>query len=370
MRINQERLVAEFLELVQIDSFAGRERQIADTLIPKLSELGFDVHEDDAGATIQGNTGNLIAKLAGDSQKPTLLFSAHMDRVAPGDGIKPVIDGGIIKSDGTTILAADDVAGIVAILEGLRTAKEQKITHGNIEVVFTIAEEGGLHGAKALKKADLDADFGYFLDSDGAVGSIVNQAPAHQNIKFTFHGKAAHAGVEPEKGLNAIKIAAEAIAQMNIGRIDHETTANVGIIQGGSATNIVAEQCVVKCEVRSLDGSKLKAQIEHMLDAAKASANKAQAKLDIEIDDSYSAFKIAESEPVVSLAIKAAESIGLTPQVHGTGGGSDASVVNGLGIPSVVLGVNFKNVHSKSEMIAVEDLAKAAEYTLALIENA
>lgn len=369
MRINQDRLVEEFLELVKIDSFAGKEREIADALTKKLLKLSFNVIEDDAGATIQGNAGNLIATIAGNDQKPTLLFSAHMDRVAPGDGIKPSIENGIIKSDGTTILAADDVAGIVAILEGVRTMQEQKIDHGNIEVVFTIAEEGGLNGAKALKRSQLSADFGYFLDSDGPVGSIVNQAPSHQNIDFTFYGKAAHAGVEPEKGLNAIKIAAEAISKMKIGRIDHETTANIGIIQGGSATNIVPDQCQVKCEIRSLNPDKLKNQVETMIQAAKTSAEKTQAKLDVQLDDSYSAFNIDDSEPVVTLAIKAAEAINLTPQVHPTGGGSDASVVNGIGIPSVVLGVNFKNVHSKSENIAIDDLAKAAEYVVSLIEN-
>lgn len=370
MPINQKRVIDEFIELVQIDSFAGQEREIADALFKKLTKLGCKVTEDEAGKTIQGNAGNLIAKLPGNSNKPTLLFCAHMDRVAPGNNIKPIIENEIIKSDGTTILAADDVAGIVAILEGIRVAKEQGIKHGNIEIVFTIAEEGGLNGAKALDVNNLEAKLGYFLDASGPVGTIVNQAPSHKDLDFTFYGKAAHAGLRPEKGINAILVAAHALANMNIGRIDFETTANVGIIKGGTATNIVADKTEVKCEIRSLDADKLQKQIDHMIKTAEKTAQQFVTKVDIEITDCYPAFTIPESEPVVTLAVKAAETIGLEPVVEGTGGGSDANIVNGLGIPSVVLGLNFQDVHSTNESIAIADLVKSCELVLSIIENA
>ncbi len=370
MQINQERLVNEFLTLVQIDSFAGREREIADYLIDALSQLSLEVTEDDAGETIEGNAGNVIARLKGNPEKPVIMLCAHMDRVAPGDGIKPIIEDGIIRSDGTTILAADDVAGIAAILEAIRVLKEQNIDHGDIEIVFTIAEEGGLFGAKALDRSQLKADFAYFLDSNDAVGTIVNRAPSHENIDFTFHGKSAHAGVNPENGINAIKIAAEAIAAMKIGRLDAETTANVGIITGGTATNIVPELCTIRCEVRSLDQAKLKAQVNQMITVAEQKAAEYGSKVDIELDSSYPAFTIPETHPVIELAVKAGKAIGLQTKIAQTGGGSDASVLNGKNLPSVVLGLNYQNVHSKNESIAIADLVRATEYVVAILEHA
>ena len=332
--------------------------------------MGFDVKEDKAGETIQGNAGNLIAKRPGNAQKPTLLFAAHMDRVAPGFNIKPVIENGIIKSDGTTILAADDVAGIAAILEGVRVIKEQGIPHGNLEIVFTIAEEGGLFGAKALDCSQLEAKLGYFLDSNGPVGTIINQAPSHQDLNFSFYGRSSHAGITPEKGINAIKVAAKAIANMNIGRIDGTTTANVGLIQGGTAVNIVPDLCRVKCEVRSLDQEKLETQINHMVEIAKTYAEKHDTQVEVEKIDCYSAFKLDPNSPVISLATKAAHTLGIDPIVQATGGGSDASIINAKGIPSVVLGLNYQDVHSKDESIAINDLIKATKYVVAIIAEA
>ncbi|HQD71390.1 MAG TPA: M20/M25/M40 family metallo-hydrolase [Limnochordia bacterium] len=370
MHINRERLVNEFLTLVQIDSFAGEEREIADYLRRQLTELGLDVTEDDAGKTIGGSAGNIIAQLPGRSDKPTIMFCAHMDRVAPGKGIKPVVEDGIIRSDGTTILGADDAAGIAAILEALRVVKEAGVPHGSLEVVFTIAEEGGLFGAKALDRSRLKADFAYFLDSNDQVGAIINRAPSHQNLDFTFHGKAAHAGVSPELGINAIRIAAEAIASMNLGRIDHETTANAGVIHGGMATNIVPETCTVKCEARSLDPAKLKTQVDHMMAAAQNSAAKYESKVDIKLTDCYPAYTIPDSHPVIQLAAKACRAIGVNPLTKGTGGGSDANILNGKGLPSVVLGLNYKDAHSTGESMAVEDLVKVTELVVSIIEHA
>lgn len=370
MPINQERLVDEFLTLVQIDSFAGEERDVSDYLRRQLTRLGLNVMEDDAGKTIGGNAGNIIARMPGQSDKPTIMFSAHMDRVAPGKGIKPVIEDGTIKSDGSTILGADDAAGIAAILEAVRVVQEAEIPHGSLELVFTIAEEGGLYGAKALDRSQLKADFAYFLDSNDEVGAIINRAPSHQNLDFTFYGKAAHAGVSPELGINAIKIAAEAIASMDIGRIDHETTSNVGVVQGGVATNIVPEVCTVKCEVRSLSPDKLIAQAEKMITAARNSAARFGTKLDLQMTDCYSAFTIPESHPVIQLAVKACEAIGVAPQIKGTGGGSDASILNSKSLPSVVLGLNYKDAHSTRESVAIADLAKAAELVAAIIKQA
>ncbi len=368
MTVNQSRLVEEFLELVQVDSAPKDERFMADALLQKLKELGFTAYEDETGAKIGGNAGNVYGFLEGDPNRPALLFCAHMDRVSPGYGIKPHVDNGIIRSDGTTILAADDVAGICAILEGIRTIQEQNIPHGRIEVLFTVAEEGGLFGAKNLDITPFQAKAGFFLDSSGPVGTIIVQAPAQKGISAKIHGKSAHAGVAPEEGINAIVVAANAISNMKLGRINHETTANIGVISGGSATNIVPDLIEMKGEARSRSSASLEAQTAHMVQAIEAACEKFGAKAEIEVTDSYSGFHLKPDDFVVQLALKAVDHIGLEPIQQGTGGGSDANIINGYGIPSVVLGMGYENIHSTAESIAVDQLNKAAQLVAAIIE--
>ncbi|HHY08992.1 MAG TPA: M20/M25/M40 family metallo-hydrolase [Firmicutes bacterium] len=368
MSVNQQRLLDEFLELVQIDAATKNERQIADVLKTKLKDLGLAVTEDDAGEKIGGNTGNIIAVLEGELDTTPLLFCAHMDRVEPGSGIKPKISDGIITSDGTTILAADDVTGLAAILEGLRVVKEEKIPHGRIEILFTVAEEGGLFGAKSLDHTKLQAQAGYFLDSDGPVGTIIVQAPAQKGIEITVHGKAAHAGVAPETGINAIVVAAHAITKMNLGRLDMETTANIGIIKGGGATNIVPDKVKLWGEARSRDDAKLDKQIEHMAETVRKVCTDYGVTADIEIEDSYRSFSLNQDDYVVKLACQAAEAMGVEPHFESTGGGSDANIINAYGIPSVVLGVGYANVHTTSERMPIDELVKAAEYVVSIIK--
>ncbi|NMB02214.1 MAG: M20/M25/M40 family metallo-hydrolase [Firmicutes bacterium] len=369
MDINQQRLLDEFLELIQIDSAPKDERLIADALIPKLKELGMQVTEDDAGSKIGGNAGNIIAVLEGQKDAPALLFCAHMDRVEPGRGIKPQVKDGTITSDGTTILAADDVAGIAAILEAIRVVREQQIPHGRIEILFTVAEEGGLYGAKSLDPSKLEAKAGYFLDAGGPVGTIVVQAPAQKSIKATIHGKAAHAGVAPENGLSAILVASQAFTKMKLGRIDSETTANIGVIQGGVATNIVPDRVDFKGEARSLNNDKLEQQVKHMVEVINTTCAELGAKADITVDHSYSAFALTPEDYVVELATKAAKAMGLEPRLESTGGGSDANIINGYGIPSVVLGMGYTDVHTTSEAIPVDQLNAAAQLVLTIIKE-
>lgn len=367
-RIDQERLVAEFLELVQIDSASKDERQIADALLLKLQELNLMVREDDAGSKIGGTAGNIIAVLDGGKPVPPLLFCAHMDRVQPGLGIKPQIQDGVLKSDGTTILAADDVAGICAILEALRVVKEQEIPHGRLEILFTVAEEGGLFGAKSLDVSAFKAEAGFFLDATGPVGTIVVQAPAQKGISSVIHGKAAHAGVAPENGISAIIVAAQAITKLNLGRIDHETTANIGIIRGGEATNIVPDRVELQGEARSRNGAKLEKQINHMSEVIRRTCTDYGITSEIEIIDSYSAFSLNQDDYVVQLACKAARNLNLEPRLESTGGGSDANVINALGIPSVVLGLGYEHVHTTAECLPISELKAAAAYVLSIIE--
>lgn len=369
MNVNQQRLVDEFLELVQIDSASKNERQIADALLTKLRALKVAVTEDNSGEKIGGTAGNILGVLDGGKPGPALLFCSHMDRVQPGTGIKPQIKDGIITSDGSTILAADDVAGICAILEGIRVIQEQEIPHGRLEILFTVAEEGGLHGAKSLDASQLQAKAGFFLDASGPVGTIVVQAPAQKGIQITIHGKAAHAGVAPETGINAIVVAAQALTKMNLGRLDPETTANIGMIQGGVATNIVPDRVELKGEARSRDNAKLNRQVEHMVDVVRKTCADYGVTADITVKDSYSAFSLNQDDHVVKLACTAAEALGLEPRLESTGGGSDANIINGYGIPSVVLGLGYSNVHTTSESMPIEQLVTAAEYVVSIIKN-
>lgn len=367
MDVNQQRLVDEFFELVTIDSASKDERLMADALKAKLEALGFAVSEDDAAAKIGGTAGNVIGILEGQKDAPPLLFCAHMDRVQPGLGIKPQLKDGIITSDGTTILAADDVAGIVAILEAVRRIQEEKIPHGRLEVLFTVAEEGGLHGAKSVDPSQFKAKAGFFLDAGGPVGTIVTAAPAQKGLKATIHGKAAHAGVEPEEGISAIIGAAHAITQMKLGRIDAETTANIGVIRGGVATNIIPDRVDLQGEARSLNNDKLEQQMDSMVAALNKACADFGVSVDIQVEHSYSAFGLTEDDYAVKLAVKAAKAMGLTPSIESTGGGSDANIINGHGIPSIVLGMGYTDVHTTAEAISVEQLQAAAKYVLNIV---
>ena len=251
--INRERLKNFLIELIKIDSLSRREYDVAMRLKSELEELGAELTIDNAGEMVGGNVGNLIAKFPGTvpASQP-LLLSAHMDTVVPGEGIVPILDGDILRTDGTTVLGGDDKSGVAIICEVLRVIKENAIPCSAIDVVFTICEEAGLIGAKCLDITSLRARTGLVLDSD-SVGFLFTRAPAANRMEFRVHGLEAHAGVCPEKGINAIKVAAEGIAQMNLGRIDHETTANIGVIEGGMAVNIVPNQVVLKGEARSHD---------------------------------------------------------------------------------------------------------------------
>lgn len=369
--INQDRMVKEFIELVQIDSLSRQERQMADALKVKLAELGLTVTEDQAGKPINGTAGNVVGKLAGSIPgAPVMLFAAHMDRVTPGNGIKPVIKGDTIYSDGTTILAADDIAGVVQILEAIRFLKENNVAHGDVEVLFTISEEGGLFGAKGLDRSSVKAEMGFFLDGGGDVGTIIPQAPAQTKINVTMKGKSAHAGIEPENGINAIQVVSSAIANMKIGRIDAETTANIGTISGGLATNIVCEQVEIRCEARSRNQQKLEAQVKHMVDEFEKAARRFGATAEIDVEQSYPAMNLTEADPIVDLTIAAVKRMGLTPTLTPTGGGSDGNILNGKGLPSIVLGIGMENVHGKSESIKIEQLVNGAKLVVAIVEEA
>ncbi|MCK8817536.1 M20/M25/M40 family metallo-hydrolase [Natroniella sulfidigena] len=368
--MNQERIVNQFIELVKIDSISKEEGAVADYLVELLTELGLEVTTDDVGQQVGGDTGNVIAKLQGDSSKPTLLLNAHMDTVTPGKNIEPEIEDGVISSKGETVLGADDKAGIVAIVEALRILKEDDIEHGDLEIVFTIGEEVGLLGSKNLDYDSLEADLGIAYDSGGDVGTIITQAPAQDKINVKVKGKAAHAGVNPSAGINAIKVSSVALSNLNLGQIDDETTANIGVIKGGKATNIVPDLVELQGEARSLSEDKLAQQTEHMCDIFKRAANKYNTQVEIETKRMYPAFDLERNDEIVDIAVKAARRISIKPKLQSTGGGSDANIFNGQGIPTINVGVGMTDVHSTDENIKVDDLVTAVKFSIALINQA
>lgn len=370
MTTNQERLLNEFLELVQIDSETKFETEVAKVLKQKFTDLGLDVFEDDTKGKTGHGAGNLICTLKGTKEGvDPIYFTSHMDTVVPAKGVKPSIKDGYVVTDGTTILGADDKAGLAVMLETIRALKEQNIPHGTIQFVITVGEESGLVGAKALDPSVLKAKFGYALDSDEKVGNVVVAAPTQAKVKATIYGKTAHAGVAPEKGVSAITIAAKAIAKMPLGRIDKETTANIGRFEGGSATNIVCDRVDILAEARSLKPEKMDAQIQRMKDAFESVAEQMGGKADVKVEVMYPGFKFGEGDHVVEIARKAAAKIGRPCELQKSGGGSDANVFNGFNIPTVNLAVGYEEIHTTNERIPVEELYKLGEMTLAIIDE-
>ncbi len=370
--INQERLVKEFVEMVKIDSLSNKEGKFAAYLKGLLEELGLEVVIDEqAGEAAGSDTGNLLGRLKGSrTEAPKIFFSAHMDTVVPGEGIQPQVRDAVIYSNGSTILGGDDKAGIAAIIEALRHIKEEKIEHGDIEVLFTIGEETGLWGARNLDYSLLQAKMGFVLDNGGEPGTIVYRAPAHDKIHAIIYGKAAHAGMSPEKGVSAIQVAAQAISRMNLLRIDEETTANIGAIKGGNATNIVCDKIELEGEARSLDEEKLQQQLQQMLNCLQVACREMGARLESKIVREYPAFTIKEDEAVVRVAKEAADALRFPVRIISSGGGSDANYFNHRGIKAINLGIGMSKVHTKEEYIKIKDLVRSAHYVAAIVEKA
>lgn len=367
--MNEKRLLDEFFELVQIDSETKDERAIATVLTNKMEVLGFDVMEDNSAERTGHGAGNLIASMKGTVEGvDPIYFTCHMDTVTPGLGIKPVLrEDGYVYSDGTTILGADDKAGIAALFEMIRVIKEQNIPHGDIQFVITAGEESGLVGAKEMDASLIQAKYGYAVDSDGKVGGIVTAAPYQAKLWTTIHGTTAHAGVAPEKGVSAINIAAKSIAAMKLGRIDSETTANIGRFTGGQATNIVCDQVEILAEARSIDPSKLTKQTKHMVSTFERIAEKMGGQATTKVGTMYPGFRFNEDAQVVQTAMQAIRNIGRTPKLVTSGGGSDGNVFNGANIPTVTLSVGYEEIHTKNERMPVEELNKLTTLLIEII---
>ncbi len=392
--INEKRLLDQFFEFVQIDSESGNEKAMGERLVKELESMGLKVWTDKAGETFGSNGFNVFAELpaspnfkccaagtdaAGTGASGTesadkacdapWLFSAHMDTVKPGNGIKPFVEDGVIKSGPDTILGGDDKSGICGIIEAVKVVLEQGLPHRAAEICFSIGEEGGMRGAKAVDVSQLKSSRGYIFDSSGDVGKVIIAAPGQIKVKATVLGKRAHAGLAPEEGISAIQAAAKGIAKMNLGRIDAETTCNIGVIKSEFATNIVPDTCEFFAEVRSRNLDKLNAQAKHMQDCLQAGCDEMGAKLDCELLTNYVSYSIDPEGEIVKPLLAAFERMGLKPLVTQGGGGSDANIYNQKGIPSVVLGTGMTKVHTKEETIKVENLNRTAELCLDLLTH-
>ena len=370
--VNKERMLAEFKEVVAVPCHTLRERPVFEMLRAKLEALGFTVEEDDAGEKLGGNCGNLWAFLPGNKVGAvSVLLSAHMDGVEPCGGTTVVQKDGVLYSDGTTILGGDDKSGVVAILEGVRMLIEENAEHGDIQILFTIAEEGGVNGSRCMDRSKLKAQVAYALDGEGAPGEIVIGAPGQYRYKISVHGKKAHGGLEPEKGINAIMIAAKALAEVKrYGRIDEETTCNIGIIGGGVATNVVPDLVEIEGDVRSRNNEKLEAIREEVVSTICNAVEKYGAKITAEVEHKYSSFLIDTESTVVKLAKSACAMYGFAPDITQTGGGSDANFLNAYGVPCVILGTGMQNVHTVEEFIKEEDLYNSALMVYGILQAA
>ncbi len=373
--INPDRLAGQFTELVTIDSVSRQEGRLCRHLQRLLEPFAGQQDVDSAGTATGGDCGNLIARIAGDDSRSPILLSAHMDTVEPGRSIKPRFKNGVFSSAGDTILGADDKSAIAILLEVLHVLKEQSISHAPIELVLTVCEEVGLLGAKHLDYGKLDARMGYALDTRNP-DAIVTRAPAANKISFTVMGREAHAGSSPEKGINAISIASKAVAKLPVGRLDDLTTCNLGLIQGGVATNVVPNRVLIEGEVRSHDPARLEEvtrQLENIfietVDTYRSQGGDDLPRAEMTIEHDFDRLLIPDDHLLVKTARSAARNLGRDLEVTRSGGGSDANVFAAHGIQVAVLGTGMENVHSVRESIRLADMVKAAELVLEIVKN-
>lgn len=359
--IKEERVVERFLDYVKIDSESFSEKLFGERVKKDLEALGAEVYVDKVGEGCGSDYGNVIAFIKGDLDRDPILFSCHMDTVKPGRGIKPIIKDRIIYSDGTTILGGDDKGGIASIIEALTDLKESGVSHGPIEIVFTIAEEAGMWGAKGLDYSKLKSKIAYVFDASGDPGSITIKGPAQDKIVINIEGKPAHAGVAPEEGISAIGIAVDAMSKMKLLRIDENTTANIGSIHGGIATNVVCPKVTIEAEARSTVIESLDKQTKHMVDLFNEATKNHGGKIEVEVSRLYPEFVVLEDDEVVKRAKRAFNELGINAKTTQTGGGSDTNIFNGNGIKAVNLSSGEGKPHTKEEFMKIDDLVKIAE---------
>ena len=377
--INEKRMVQTFIELAKISSLSGQEAGVARYLERTLKAMGAEVHIDDAGEKIGGNTGNLIARFKGTVESAPFLLSAHMDTVGPAEHIKPVIHSDRVTSDGSTILGADCKAGIAIILETIKVLQDSNIPRPPIDAVFTISEEMALMGAKYLDYSKIKARYGLIFDNERPLECVITEAPAANKMDIRVYGIAAHSGVAPERGISAIEVVSKAIAGMKLGRIDAQTTANIGFISGGNAINIIPPLVEMKGEVRSHTLAKLLKQTSHMEDCFKKAVSKSFIKVkgrtlkpsyEFLVERKFPGLAISRTNPALPLIEAAMKDMGLKMKTFASGGGTDANIMCGHGIEAPILATGMREVHTTGEYLELKDFFNCARLAVRIVSSA
>ena len=372
ININEERLKNTFIELVSVPCPSCDEKREADFLVKKLQELGMEPKVDRAGEQCGGTTGNVWGFLKGNVPGALrLFFEAHMDSVAPTTGTNVIEKDGVLYSDGTTTLGGDDKSGVAAVLEAMQCIIENDLPHGDIQVCFTIGEETGSYGVRYMDKTMIQADAGYCMDCGGHPGAIFNASPKAINLKLKEKGKSAHAGLEPEKGINAIMLAADALhALPAYGRIDEETTLSVDMIDGGLASNIVPEACEIVIDMRCPNQTKLERLKKETVEIFRNVVEAKGGAVEVAVKEVAPGVNLNTDHATVKLAATAAEKLGFPVSTGFTGGCSDANFLCGMGLPTVLLATGMDKIHTTEERLALEDLYNAASWVLGIVEEA
>ena len=356
-----ERLHETFVRLCEIRSPTGEEREVADTIAAELRAIGFEVGEDEAAGAADAGSGNLIARLAGSGER-WLMFCAHMDTVPHSGQVEVVEDEGVFRSSGETILGADNKAAVAVFMElAARAAEAAGPQPVGIELLFTVAEEQGLRGAKAFDASSLHSEQGFVLDHAGPVGEVIVATPTQQKIRADFAGVEAHAGIRPEDGSNAIAAAAAAISRMTLGRLDEQTTANVGLIEGGTSGNVVPGHCGIVAETRSLDGERAAEVAGEITEACAWGASEHGCDVDVQVEELFRGYELPKDSPALALAEAGLRGAGLEPSRVAIGGGSDANALRLDGFDCVLLSNGTHDVHTAGERVSAEDLGKMLE---------
>ncbi len=358
--INQKRLIESFINLVKIDSPSGEEKEVAEFLETEFTKIG--------GSAQYDSYQNLIIKIAGEGEP--LMLNCHMDTVEPGRNIIPVIEDDIIKTNSETILGGDAKAGLAAIIEAVTSVIEDGKKHPPLELVFTREEELGLLGATNLDYSMVDAKRCITFDEEEGVENVNIAAPGYMQVNLKVFGKSAHAGAEPEKGISAIKIAAEIMVLWQVGRIDHETTANIGLINGGSARNAVPEEVEIRAEIRSRDPKKLEAHTIHFQEIVeKVREKNPQSSIILDLHQEFSPYKFNESHSLIQLVKKTLKKIDLEISLHESGGGTDVNILHTHGIEALCVGTGSYNAHTKREYVKISEMLKSAQFAEKVILN-
>ena len=365
----RERLLADFVRLCEIESPSGRERAMADAVAGELRAAGLEVEEDASGAETGADAGNLLARIVGREGARTILLCAHLDTVPLEAPVEVVREDGVFRNRNEAILGADNKAAVAVILGVARRLSGGPAPLG-VELLFTTCEERALAGAKAFDRARLRSEFGYVFDHASPVGELILAAPTYYRLEARFRGAAAHAGIRPEVGRNAIVAAARALSAMQLGRLDEETTANVGVIEGGTAANVVAERCRVELEARSLDDARAGEVVSGLVDACTEAASDAECDLETHVEELFRAYRLPRAHPAVETASRALDACGIEPSFVATGGGSDANAFIAAGLDVLNVANGTERNHQPDESVTVQALESMLDVALAIVEVA